>query len=55
MAAAAMRRSALSPASLPAPLQNIETMLILCPEYGLHPTLGLSSVTVNFSRSTMES
>jgi hypothetical protein len=41
--------------SFPVLLQHIQTMLIPRPEYGLRHPLGLSSVTVNFSRSTMES
>lgn len=41
--------------SLPILLQHIQTLLIPRPEYGLRHPLRLSSVTVNFSRSTMES
>ena len=46
---------ALAAASLPVLPQYIQTLLNPYPEYGLRPPLRLSSVTVNFSRSTMES
>ena len=42
-------------APFPVLQQHIQTLLIPHPEYGLRHPLGLSSVTVNFSRSTMES